>query len=256
MNRFHGKVALVTGASSGIGRATALLMAAQGASVVVSARREAGLDRVVGEITASGGRAAAVAGDVRDEAVAKRAVDVAVDRFGGLDIAVNNAGSSADPVPTHEMSIDAWCEAIDTHLTAAFLGARHQVPAMIDRGGGSLLFTSSFVGARTGFPGMAAYAAAKAGLLGLVRVLAVELGPKGIRANAVLPGGVDTPSNVVNAPGATPGIRAFVEGLHALKRLAKPEEIARTILHLASDEASFVTGAAIAVDGGLTVTKT
>jgi NAD(P)-dependent dehydrogenase (short-subunit alcohol dehydrogenase family) len=152
--------------------------------------------------------------------------------------------------------VAAWHEILDTNLTSAFLGAKYQVPAMITRGGGSLIFTGSFVGYTAGMPGMAAYAASKAGLVGLTQVLAAELGPKGIRANAILPGGTDTPASITNAPGAGPDVLAFVEGLHALKRMAKPEEIARSVLHLASDASSFITGTALLVDGGASITKT
>jgi NAD(P)-dependent dehydrogenase (short-subunit alcohol dehydrogenase family) len=250
------KVALITGASSGIGRAAARLFAREGARVVVGGRHQANLDSVVEEIERNGGYVAAVAGDVRDEAVAMELVETASRRFGGLDIAVNNAGASGELGPTSTLSLADWHQTIDVNLTSAFLGAKHQAPAIVKRGGGAILFTSSFVGPSTGFPGMAAYAAAKAGLTGLVRVLAVEFGASRVRVNAILPGAVDTPSNVVNSPEATPATRTFIEGLHALKRLASPEEIARSMLYLVSDDASFVTGAAIAVDGGLTIART
>ena len=127
---------------------------------------------------------------------------------------------------------------------------------MIARGRGSLIFTSTFVGYTVGMPGMAAYAASKAGVIGLTKVLAVELGPKGIRVNAILPGGTDTPASITNAPDATPEILAFVENLHALKRLALPDEIAQSVLHLASDASSFVTGSAFLVDGGVSINRT
>ena len=127
---------------------------------------------------------------------------------------------------------------------------------MIARGRGSLIFTSTFVGYTVGMPGMAAYAASKAGVIGLTKVLAVELGSKGIRVNAILPGGTDTPASITNAPGATPEILAFVENLHALKRLAMPDEIAQSVLHLASDASSFVTGSAFLVDGGVSINRT
>ncbi|HET8727547.1 MAG TPA: SDR family oxidoreductase [Alphaproteobacteria bacterium] len=250
------KVAIVTGASSGIGRATAKLFASEGASVVVTARRQAELDALVAEIEKAGGRAVAVAGDVRDEALAKALVETAVGRFGGLDVAFNNAGSTGEMAPVPDLSPAGWRDTLDTNLTSAFLGAKHQVPAMIERGGGSLVFTSTFVGHTVGMPGMAAYAASKAGLIGLTQVLAAEFGAKGIRANAVLPGGTDTPSSVTNAPGATPEVQAFVEGLHALKRMAAPEEIARSVLHLASDASSFITGTALLVDGGVSINRT
>ena len=256
MNTLDGKVAIVTGASSGIGRATAKLFAQEGARIVVAARRQAELDALVKEIEAGGGQAVAVAGDVKDEAYAKALVDAAVARFGGLDIAFNNAGIVGEMGPVSELSLAAWRDTIDTNLTSAFLGAKYQVPAMLARGGGSLIFTSSFVGYTVGMPGMVAYAASKAGQIGLVKGLAAEFGARGIRANAVLPGGTDTPASITNAPGATPDVLAFVEGLHALKRMATPEELARSVLHLASDASSFITGTAFLVDGGVSICRT
>ena len=247
-----GKVAIVTGASSGIGRATAKLFAEQGASVVIAARRQTELDALVSEITEAGGTAIALAGDVRDEAYAKALVELAVEKFGGLDIAFNNAGSAGEMAPTAELSADAWHSTLATNLSSGFLGAKYQVPAMVARGGGSLIFTSSFVGYTVGMPGMAAYAAAKAGLIGLTQVLAAEYGPKGIRVNALLPGGTDTPA----ATFKTPEEWAFVEGLHALKRVAKPEEIAWSALYLASDASSFTTGSALLADGGVSINRT
>lgn len=256
MNALVNKVAIVTGASSGIGYATALLFARQGAAVVVSARRQNELDALVAKIEAFGGTAVAVAGDVKDESLAKSLVNVAVTRFGGLDIAFNNAGAVGEMAPVADLSLSGWRETLDTNLTGAFLGAKYQVPAMIERGSGSLIFTSSFVGRTAGLPGMGAYAASKAGMIGLVQVLATELGAKGIRANAILPGGTDTPASFTNAPGATAEVLAFVEGLHAMKRMAQPEEIAQSALYLASSASSFVTGTALFVDGGASVNRT
>jgi NAD(P)-dependent dehydrogenase (short-subunit alcohol dehydrogenase family) len=254
MNQLSGKVAIVTGASSGIGRAAAKLFAQHGARVVVTGRRQAELDALVDEIGHGGGAALAVAGDIRDERLARALVEAAVGRFGGLDIAFNNAGVLGAAVPLAELSAADWSEVLDTNLTSAFLGAKHQIPAMLARGGGSLIFTSTFVGHSTGFPGMAAYAASKAGLVGLTRVIAVEYGARGIRANALLPGGTDTPlgRTVSNTPEAL----AFVEGLHALKRLARPEEIAQSALYLASDASSFTTGSCLMADGGVSINRT
>jgi NAD(P)-dependent dehydrogenase (short-subunit alcohol dehydrogenase family) len=254
MNQLSGKVAIVTGASSGIGRAAAKLFAQHGARVVVTGRRQAELDALVDEIGHGGGAAVAVAGDIRDERLARALVETAVDRFGGLDIAFNNAGILGEALPLAEMSAGAWSEVLDTNLTSAFVGAKHQIPAMLARGGGSLIFTSTFVGHSVGFPGMAAYAASKAGLIGLTRVIAVEYGARGIRANALLPGGTDTPlgRTVSNTPEAL----AFVEGLHALKRLAQPEEIAQSALYLASDASSFTTGSCLMADGGVSINRT
>jgi len=250
------KVAIVTGASSGIGRATAKLFAEQGAKIVVAARRQAELDALVAEIVDDGGEASALAGDVKDEAYARALVERAITEYGGLDIAFNNAGIVGEMGPVSGLSLEGWQEVIDTNLTGAFLGAKYQVPAMLERGGGSIIFTSTFVGHTVGMPGMTAYAASKAGLIGLVQVLAAEFGSQGIRVNALLPGGTDTPASVTNAPGAGPEVLAFVEGLHALKRMAKPEEIARSALYLASDASSFTTGTALLADGGVSINRT
>jgi len=246
------KIAIVTGASSGIGRATAKLFADEGAKLVVAARRQAELDTLVADISGADGTAIALAGDVRDEAYAKALVDLAVESFGGLDIAFNNAGAVGLMAPLPDMMPETWHETMDINLTSAFLGAKYQIPAMLERGGGSLIFTSSFVGYTAGMPGMAAYAAAKAGLIGLTQVLAAEYGPKGLRVNALLPGGTDTPG----ATTTTPEARAFVEGIHALKRMAQPEEIARSALYLASDASSFTTGTALFADGGVSINRT
>lgn len=245
------KVAIITGASSGIGRAAALLFAQEGACVVAAARRKQELDALVTEIVAIGGRAVAVAGDVKDAGYAENLVEVARDQFGGLDIAFNNAGTLGAMGSVEEVSLAGWHETLEINLTSAFLAAKYQLPAMAARGGGSLLFTSTFVGHTVGFPGMAAYAASKAGLLGLTRVLAAEYGARGIRVNALLPGGTDTPMG--RAVADTPEKRDFVAGLHALKRTAAPEEIARAALFLASPAASFVTGTALLADGGVSV---
>lgn len=254
MDALDGKVAIVTGASSGIGYAAAKLFAQEGAKVVVTARRRAELGGLVAEIEDGGGHAIAVPGDVKDENLAKALVDTATERFGGLDIAFNNAGSLGEMGPVFDISLSGWRETLETNLTSAFLGAKYQIPAMIARGGGSIIFTSTFVGHTLGFPGMAAYAASKAGLVGLTRVLAAEFGANAVRANALLAGGVDTPMGRTVAN--TPEARSLIESLHALKRIAAPEEIARAALYLASDASSFVTGAAFTVDGGVSITRT
>ena len=246
------KVAIVTGASSGIGRAAAKLFAVEGAKIVVAARRKAELDELVAEIEDADGEAAALAGDVRDEAYAAALVELAAERFGGLVLAFNNVGATGDMGPVAELPLASWRETIDTNLTSAFLAAKHQIPSMVARGGGSLIFTSTFVGHTVGMPGMTAYAAGKAGLIGLTQVLAAEYGPQGVRVNALLPGGTDTPA----ATFKTPEQRSFVEGLHALKRVAQPEEIAHSALYLASDASSFTTGAALLADGGISVNRT
>ncbi|AKU92692.1 SDR family oxidoreductase [Vulgatibacter incomptus] len=252
MQRLKDKVAIVTGASSGIGAATALTFAREGACVMLAGRRRSALDALVKEIVGSGGRAAAVDGDVRDDDYMRALVEETVRLFGGLDVAFNNAGSTGELAPIASLSVEAWRETIDVNLTSAFLAARHQAPALVARGGGSLIFTSTFVGHSVGMPAMSAYAASKAGLLGLTRSLASELGPQGIRVNALLPGATDTPSLTAR----TEEQRAWVAGLHALRRIATPDEIARSALYLASDDSRFTTGLALLADGGISVTRT
>jgi NAD(P)-dependent dehydrogenase (short-subunit alcohol dehydrogenase family) len=253
MQALANKIAIVTGASSGIGYAAAKLFAAEGAKVVVAARRGRELEQLVREIQTKGGSAVALAGDVRDEAYAKALVQLALERFGGLDVAFNNAGGLGPLVPTSEVEPSDWEDTLRLNLTSAFLAAKYQVPAMVQRKSGSIVFTSTFVGYTVGMPNMAAYAASKSGLIGLTQVLAAELGAQGIRVNALLPGGTDTPMGrvVVNTPEA----RAYVQGLHALKRLAEPEEIAKAALYLASDASSFTTGSALLVDGGVSISR-
>lgn len=248
-----GKIAIVTGASSGIGRAAALLFAAAGARLVLGARRRGPLEEVVAEIGDAGGQACAVPGDVGDEHHAAALVREATARYGGLDVAFNNAGDLGPLGPTTEISTEAWEAALRANLTSAFFAARAQLPALLARGGGSLLFTGTFVGVTVGMPGMAAYAASKAGLIGLVQALAVEHGAAGVRVNALLPGGTDTPMGRVVA--SSPEALAHVRGLHALKRIADPQEIARSALYLASSASSFTTGTALLVDGGVSISR-
>jgi NAD(P)-dependent dehydrogenase (short-subunit alcohol dehydrogenase family) len=254
MNMLVNKVAIITGASTGIGHATALLFASEGAGVVVGARRRELLDELTAQIEARGGRAVAVPGDVKDEAYAQELVDTAIRNFGGLDIAFNNAGTVGPMQDLPSMILADWENTVRTNLTSAFLGAKYQLPALIARGGGSLIFTSTFVGYTAGMPGMAAYAASKSALIGLTQSLAAEFGPKGVRVNALLPGGTDTPMGREFAN--TPEILSFVKNLHALKRMASPDEIARSALYLASDLSSFTTGTALLADGGVSINRT
>lgn len=253
MNVLANKVALITGASSGIGRAAAKLFAQQGARVIATGRNEAALAELHREVAQQGGDLIALPGNVRDEAHARALVEAALAHYGGLDIAFNNAGQLGAMGPTPGMALQDWQSTLDVNLTSAFLGAKYQIPAMLMRGGGSLIFTSTFVGHAVGFAGMAAYAASKAGLIGLTRALAAEFGPQGVRVNTLLPGGTDTPMGreVAHDDAA----RQHIGSLHALKRMASPDEIARSALYLASDWASFTTGSALMVDGGVSVVR-
>jgi len=254
MGRLNGKVAIITGASSGIGRASAQLFAAEGSKVVVGARRKAELDDLVAEIRSAGGDAVALAGDVRSEDYARALVGLAVQRYDRLDIAFNNAGTLGESGPSTGVSEAGWNDALAINLTGSFLGAKHQIAQMLTHGGGSVIFTSTFVGYSFAFPRVAAYAASKSGLIGLTQALAAEFGPKGVRVNAILPGAVDT--DMYRDMNNTPESQAFITGLHALKRVAKPEELARSVLYLASDDSAFVTGTASLVDGGGSITRT
>lgn len=249
--RLEGKTIIITGASSGIGAAAAELFAAEGANLVLAARRETELSHVAGQIGETGRKAKWLAGDIADGAYHKALVDLATSEFGGLDGAFNNAGTTGNMGPIPDMTPENWEMVIATNLTGGFHAARWQVPAMKQRGGGSIVFTSSFVGHTIGLPGMGAYAASKAGLVGLAQVLAAEHGAEGIRANALLPGGTKTAM-----AGDDPAFHEWVEGLHALKRMAEPEEIARAALFLISEESSFVTGSALMADGGNSINKT
>src|SRR5262245_53184359 len=254
MMDIKGKVAIVTGASSGIGWATAKLFARAGAKVVVAARRKAELESLVREIADQGGSAAALAGDVSDEAFARKLVEFAEERYGHLDVAFNNAGIPGERGPTTGISLDGWNETLKVNLTSAFLAAKHQIPAMLKQSKGSIIFTSTFVGYTVGFPGVAAYAASKSGLIGLTQVLAAEYGPQNIRVNAILPGGVDTA--MFQDVNETAEQQAFLTNLHALKRIGSPDELAQAALYLASDASSFQSGTAMLVDGGLSITRT
>ncbi len=254
MKQLEDKIAIITGASSGIGRAAAKLFAEQGAAVVVGARRQPELLDLVGEIEAAGGQAVALAGDVREEPYADALVQLAVDKYGGLDIAFNNAGTLGEMGNTPEVGLSGWNDTLATNLTSAFLGAKYQIPVMLKKGAGSIIFTSSFVGHTVGMPGMAAYGASKAGLVGLTFSLAAEFGPQGIRVNALLPGGTDT--DMGRAVANTPEALEFVSGLHALKRIAQPQEIAKSALYLASDASGFTTGVALLADGGVSINRT
>lgn len=253
-NRLEGKVAVITGASAGIGRATALLFAAEGAKIVVGARRASELDALVSDVQHAGGQAVALAGDVRSEDYAKALVELAVQRFGRLDVAFNNAGTLGEGGPSTGVSHDGWNDALAINLTGSFLGAKHQIAQMLKNGGGSVIFTSTFVGHTFAFPGVAAYAASKSGLIGLTQALAAEFGAQGVRVNALLPGAVDT--DMYRSMNNTAEAQTFITNLHALKRVATPEELARSVLYLASNDSAFVTGTASLVDGGASITRT
>lgn len=252
--RLAGKSVIVTGASAGIGKAIAVMFGRNGARLVLAGRDEGRLQETVDEIVEAGGVAFGVTGDVRDEAFAQTLVEEACAAYGGLHGAVNNAGTLGPLKPTPDLSTEEWQETINTNLTSAFYGAKHQVPALLASGEGFLIFVSSFVGYTAAMPQTAAYAASKAGVIGLMKSLAVEFGAHGLRVNALLPGGTQTAMADIMA--ATDAEREFVCNMHALKRMAHPDEQAEAALFLASEAASFVTGSAFLADGGVSISKT
>ncbi len=247
-------VAIFAGASSGIGYATAELFAREGAKLVVGARRQAELDHLVTSIVSSGGQAVALAGDVADEAYAQALVALALEHFGGLDVAFNNAGVIAPMGATTDIALSDWRRTLDTNLTSAFLAAKYQIPAMVARGGGSLIFTSSFVGYTVSFPGIAAYSASKSGLIGLTQSLAVEFAQQNVRVNALLPGATDTA--MYREMNDTAQSRDFITSLYPMRRIATPAEMAKSVLYLASDASTFTTGTALLVEGGISINRT
>ena len=246
--KLQDRVALITGGGTGIGAATARLFAGEGAAVCITGRRKAPLDEVVAAIQASSGRALAVSGDVSVTEDCKRMVDETIAAFDRIDVLVNNAGTST-LTRADEISDELWDETIGTNLSGAFRLIRAVLPGMISRGTGSIVNISSVLG-QTGMKGAAAYGASKAGLDQLTRVLAVEYADRGIRVNSVAPAWVHTPMNKSVRDHATMYER--LKKRHPMGRFGTPDEIARAILHLASDEAAWTTGAVMTVDGGWT----
>ncbi|MFJ6567460.1 SDR family NAD(P)-dependent oxidoreductase [Streptomyces sp. NPDC091292] len=249
-DRAHGRSVLVTGAGSGagIGRAAALLFAAQGDRVVVADIDEAGADRTVAEIEAAGGTALAVAGDLSDQSVVDRLVASAVDAFGGIDVLVNNAAVMDRMSALGETDDTEWERVVRINLTAPFLLTRAALPHLLARGNGVIVNTASAASLRGGAAG-AAYTASKHGVAGLTKSLAVMYRDKGLRANAIAPGGTATGIQVDPVPGATgPGVLAAY--MANVGRVAEAEEQAAVIVFLASAAASNINGAILPVDNG------
>jgi meso-butanediol dehydrogenase/(S,S)-butanediol dehydrogenase/diacetyl reductase len=246
-DRLRGKVAIVTGAGSGIGRATALRFAAEGAKVVVNDLNAEAATRVAKEIEAAGGVAAAFPADVADPRQVEALVREASLRFGRLDVLVNNA-AAVIPGPLESISDADWRRTQAVTLDGVFYGMRAALPVMAAQGGGAIINIASGA-AIAGEPGLAAYGAAKAAVVNLTKTAAVENAARGVRVNTILPGPIETPP-LLAAVDATGG-RAAWERQIPCGRLGKPEEMAAVALFLASDEASYVHGAAIIADGGV-----
>ncbi len=246
--RLEGKVAWITGGGAGIGKAASIRFAREGAKVVLLELDPVRGEAVVESINLAGGEAALVVGSATDETDVDRAVDLAMKAYGGLDILVNNAYYCHG---THVLEIDPelWDRNIEGCLKSAYLCSRAALPRMIDRGGGSIVNISS-VNAIMSF-GESAYSAGKAGVISLTRTMAVDYGPEGVRVNAICPGTVIT-EGWQPALEKDPELFERIAEIYPLKRVGKPEEIANVALFLASDEASFVTGAVVVADGGVT----
>jgi 3-oxoacyl-[acyl-carrier protein] reductase len=252
-----GRVAVITGAASGIGAATARVFAEAGADVVAAWYRPDphDIEPTRAAVEAAGRRCLVVAVDVSDTASVEALVTHAVDELGRLDIVVANAAIARD-VPTPELDDEHWQALLEVDLSGVFRCFRAALPQMIEAGWGRLLATSSIAGAYQGWANHAHYATAKAGIVGLVRTLAVELGPHGITANAIAPGVIETPQSLDPVNSLGPGGVSEFAARVPVGRNGQPEDIAHTFLFLASEEASFLTGQVLLVDGGVSLSLT
>lgn len=247
MKKLENKVAIITGAASGIGKSTALLFAQEGAKVVVSDINEENGNKAVEDIKAAGGDAIFVKADTSSPEDNENLVKETIKAFGKLDIAVNNAGIGGEINKAADMSLEGWKKVVDINLSGVFYGMKYQIPEMVKNGSGSVINIASILG-QAGFATSSGYVAAKHGVVGLTKSAAWEYAPDKVRINAVGPGFVY--SGMVSEEAMGKEALNFLETKHAFGRLGEPEEIAAMLLFLASDDASFVTGSYYPVDGG------
>jgi NAD(P)-dependent dehydrogenase (short-subunit alcohol dehydrogenase family) len=252
MGRLDGKVAIITGAASGIGRGTAIRFAGEGAAVVIADLNVEGGEAAVRDCKENGGRAVFQKADVSAEAEIKTLVARAVKEFGRLDIIYNNAGIGGAIGPLEQISVEDWDKSLGVLLRSVFLGIKHSVPEMRKVGGGSIISTASVAGIR-GFAGLHPYCAAKAGVVNLTRSAALEFAKDRIRVNCICPGGINTPILHRNQPGMKDAMEQWMARGQPIQRAGHPEDIAGMALYLASPDSEWVTGQAMIVDGGLTI---
>jgi NAD(P)-dependent dehydrogenase (short-subunit alcohol dehydrogenase family) len=246
-DRMRGKICLVTGGGSGIGRAAALKMAGEGAAaVLVAGRREVEIEATAAACQALGAQALAVRTDVAEEDQVEHLVATAVGRYGGLDVAFNNAGFQERRAPLEGQSNAVYDEVFDTNVRSVFLCLRHQLPAMFARGGGGIVVNASVSGVRNPNPGLSLYSASKAAVISLVRSAAMEAAPRGVRINAIAPGRVVTDMMLRSGVGDMASVAAGLP----LKRMGRPEEVAEAVVWLLSDASAYVVGHVLAADGG------
>jgi len=251
MGRLDGKVAVITGAASGIGRGTAIRFAGEGAAVVIADLNVEGGEAAVRDCKENGGRAVFQKTDVSAEAEVKAAVARAVKEFGRLDIMFNNAGLGGAVGPIDETTVENWDKSLAILLRSVFLGMKFAIPEMRKVGGGSIISTASVAGLRGG-AGPHAYSAAKAAVINLTRSVALEVGKDRIRVNCICPGGINTPLINSRLPGGEQVAEQFLAQIQPIPRAGHPHDIAAMALFLASDDSEWVTGTAMVVDGGLT----
>ena len=245
----QGKVGLVTGGTSGIGRDTAILFAKAGAKVVVAGRREVEGKETVELIHAAGGEGLFVKADVSKAAEVEMLVQKTVDTFGRLDVAFNNAGIEGTWVPITEQSEEDWDRTIDINLKGVWLCLKYEIRQMLKQGGGGAIVNMASAAGLIGLPGAATYSASKHGVIGLTKTAALETARKGIRVNVVCPAVIETP--MAERAYSEPEAHKFVVGIHPIGRFGRPEEVSGAVLWMCSDGASFMTGQSLVLDGGL-----